>query len=82
MDKEDAVYMKYFSEIKNKRLKFATRINPEIIILSEVKSDTERQVSHYNTYMWNLKNMTPMNSFTNQTHRHRKQTYGYQRGKG
>ena len=43
MGKEDTVYMKYFSEIKkNKRLQFATRINPEIIILSEVKTDTER----------------------------------------
>ena len=26
--------------------------------------------------------MIQMNLFTKQTHRHRKQTYGYQRGKG
>ena len=33
--------------------------------------------------MWNLKNMRQMNLFTDQkeTHRHSKQTYGYQRGK-
>ena len=33
--------------------------------------------------MWNLKN-DKMNLFTNQkqSHGHRKQTYGYQRGKG
>ena len=37
------------------------------------------------SYMWNLKKkkMIQMNLFTKQkqTHRHRKQTYGYQRGK-
>ena len=34
--------------------------------------------------MWNLKKMTQMNLFTKQrqTHRHRKQIYGYQRGGG
>ena len=35
------------------------------------------------TYMWNLK-ITQMNQYTKQkqTHRHRKQTYSYQRGEG
>ena len=35
------------------------------------------------TYMWNL-NMTQMNLLTKQKqiHRHTKQIYGYQRGKG
>ena len=49
----------------------------EIIILSEV-----RQISCDITYMWNLKKMIQMNLFTKQkqTHRHRKQTYGYQSG--
>ena len=34
--------------------------------------------------MWNLKKTIQMKLFTKQkkTHRHRKQTYGYQRGKG
>ena len=33
--------------------------------------------------MWNLKNTLQINLFTKQeyTHRHRKQTYAYQRGK-
>ena len=36
------------------------------------------------TYLWNLKKNDKMNLFTKQkqTHRHRKQTYGYQRGEG
>ena len=33
----------------------ATWIQPEIVILSEVKSQRERQVSYNITYMWNLK---------------------------
>ena len=44
---------------------------PRIIIL--------KQISYDITYMWNLKKMVRMNSFTKQTHRYRKQTYGYQR---
>ena len=45
-------------------------------IISEVKD------KHYNdiTYMQTLKYMQ-MNSFTKQTHKHRKQTYGHQREK-
>ena len=30
----------------------------DIIILSEVKSDRERQISYDITYIWNLKNST------------------------
>ena len=30
-------------------------MNPEIIILNEVKSDRERQISYDITYMWDLK---------------------------
>ena len=43
------------------------------------KSEKERQISSI-TYMWNL-NITHMNLFTEQkqTHRHKRQTYGYQR---
>ena len=59
----------------------ATWMDLETIILGELKSDRERQISHI-TYMWKLKKMIQMNLFTKrkQTHRHRKQSYGYQRG--
>ena len=56
-------------------------IDLEIIILS--KSNRERKVSYDITYMWNLKKkIIKMNLFIKpkKTHRHRKQTYGYQRG--
>ena len=49
------------------------------------KPDRERQISYYVAYMWNLKKkMVKMSLYTKQkeTHRHKKQTYGYQRGKG
>ena len=51
----------------------------EIVILS--KQVRQRQVSYIITYMLNLKKMIQMNLFAKQkqTHRHRKQTYGYQR---
>ena len=47
------------------------------------KSDRERHIS-YITDMWNLKKTIQMSLFTKQrqTHRYRKQIYGYQRGKG
>ena len=53
----------------------------EIIILSEV---SQRQIAYNIAYMWNLKKMIQMNLFTKQKqiHRHRKQTYCYQKGKG
>ena len=58
-----------------------TWMDLKIIILS--KSNRERQILYDITYTWNLKNKT-INLFTKQkqTHRYRKQTYGYQRGKG
>ena len=58
----------------------ATWMDLEIIILSEV---SQRQISYDITYMWNLEKMVQMNLFTKQkqTHRQRKQTYGYQKGK-
>ena len=48
------------------------------------KSDRERQISYDMAYMCNLKKMIQMNLFTKQkqTHRHKRQTYGYQRGRG
>jgi len=47
------------------------------------QSVRERQISYDITYMWNLKKMIKINLFTKhkQTHRLRKQIYGYQRGK-
>ena len=46
------------------------------------KSDGERQISYAITYMWNLKYDTNELIYETETHRHRKQIYGYQRGKG
>ena len=58
----------------------ATWMDLEIIILSEA-SHTDRDKYHDITYMWNLKNDTnELIAKQKQTHRHRKQTYGYQRG--
>ena len=49
--------MEYYSAIKkNKIMPFAaTWMQLEIIILSEVKSERERQIPYDITYMWNLK---------------------------
>ena len=57
----------------------ATCMDLEIIILSEGR---QRQILYDITYMQNLKKLIQMNLFAKQkqTHRHRKQTYGYQRG--
>ena len=56
---------------------------PRIIILSVwySKLERERQIL-YHSYV-ESKKMIPMNLFTKkkQTHKHRKETYGYQRGK-
>ena len=46
------------------------------------KSNRERQIVHGITYMWNLKKKTiQLKLLTKQTHRYRKQTYGFHRGK-
>ena len=49
--------MEYYSARKrNEIMPFAaTWIQLEIVILSEVKSDRERQMSYDIAYMWNLK---------------------------
>ena len=46
------------------------------------ESDRETQISYDMTYMWNLKKWYKWTYLQNekQTHRHRKQTYGYQSG--
>ena len=52
----------------------------EKIILS--KTDRKRQLYDI-SYIWNLKNNTNESVYKTQTDfRYRKQTYGYQRGKG
>ena len=46
----------YYSAIKNEILPFATTwMDLEGIMLSEVKSDRERQILYVITYMWNIK---------------------------
>ena len=54
----------------------------EIITLSEV-SQTEKDKYHTISLICGISKMIQMNLFTiqKQTHRHRKQTCGYQRGK-
>ena len=52
--------MEYYSAIKkNKIMPFAaTWMELEILILSDVKSERERQIPYDITYMWNLKYAT------------------------
>ena len=57
----------------------ATWMGLEIIILSEV-SQRKTNITRYSLFVESLK-MMQMNLFTKRSHRHRKQTYGYQRGK-
>ena len=74
--------VEYYSAIKkNEIMPFATWMDLEMIILSEV-SQTEKDKYHtYHLYVESKKKMIQMNLFTKQkqTHRHRKQIYGYQR---
>ena len=63
---------------KNEILPFAAKLMElEIIILSQTKT------KFYGiTYMWNFKNSTNLSTKHKKTHRHNKQTYGYQGEKG
>ena len=45
------------------------------------KSDRKRQTLYDITYMWNLKTNTNELIYKTETNKHRKQTYGYQRGR-
>ena len=46
----------HYSAIKKEIMPFAaTWIQPEILILNEIKSERERQIQSDITYMWNLK---------------------------
>ena len=65
---------------KNEIMPFAaTQLELEVSIL--VEYTRERQILYDITYMWNLKHDSQMNLFTKhkQSHRHRKQTSGWQR---
>ena len=46
------------------------------------KLDREKQILYDITYMWNQKNNTNESTYKTNRLRHRKQTYGFQRGKG
>ena len=82
MDKDVVVStMEYYSAVKkNEIMPFAATWMSLEIILS--KSETKRQISYDVIYTWNLKYDTNLFRKQKQTHRYRKQTYGYQRGKG
>ena len=73
--------MEYYSAIqKNEIMPFAaTWMDLEIIILSQGKTN----IIWYHLYVKSKKNDTNEVIYkTKVTHRHRKQTYGYQRGSG
>ena len=50
--------MEYYSSIKKNEIMplAATWMDLEIVILSEITQDRERQISYDITYTWNLKN--------------------------
>ena len=74
--------MEYYSAIKKNEIMLfaATWMDLEIIILSEANL-RKTNIIWYHLYVESKKTIQ-MNLFTKQkqTHRHRKQTYGYQRG--
>ena len=76
--------MEYYSAIKNNEIMAfaASWTDLEMTILSEVKSDKDRY--HMISLICGIfKKAIRMSLFTKQkkTHRHGKQTYGYQRGR-
>ena len=76
--------MEYYSAIKkNEIMPFAaTRIDLEIIILSEVKSERERQIPYDITVTWNLKYDTNELNYKTETDSYREQICGCQGGSG
>ena len=57
----------------------STWMDLEIIIMSEVKSDRERQISYDTTCVWNLIKITQKLIYKTETHRFQNQSYGYHR---
>ena len=89
MDKEDVVYLYTGTLVSHKKgqnnAACSNMDGPRDYHTKWSKSDRERQISYDSTYMWNLKKkMIKMNLFKKQKqiHKYRKQTYGYQKGKG
>ena len=78
--------MEYYSAIKKEQNNaICSNMNrPRDCHTKWSKSDREGQISYDITYMWNLKKMVQMKLLTKQkqSHRCRKQPYGYQEGKG
>ena len=70
--------MGYYLAIKKDEIMplAATRMDLEIAILSEVR---QRQI--YISLIFGILKIIQINLYTKETHRHKKQTYGYQRGK-
>ena len=60
----------------------ATWMQLEIIMLSEVKSERERQILHDITCMWNLNYDTNESIYETESHRHIEQTGSCQGGGG
>ena len=58
----------------------ATGMDLETVILTEV-SQTEKDKYHMISLICRIKKKLQMNLFRKQTHRNRKHTYGYLRGK-
>ena len=73
------ITMEYYSAIKKELNNTICSNMDGPIILSEV-SQRKTNIIWHHLYV-KSKKMIQMNLFMKQTHRHRKQTYGYQRGK-
>ena len=83
-DKEDTVHIHngILHSHKKETMPFVTWVGLEVITVSEVRQ-RETNIIPYRLRL-EFKGMINMNLFTEQkqTHRHRKQSYGYQRGSG
>ena len=83
MDKEDTYTHTHITEYQISIMKIeirpfsATWMQPEITILSEVSQTN--QITCYHLYLESEKRDT--NELVYKTHHHKKQTYGYLRGK-
>ena len=87
MDKEDVVHTHNGIFLSHRRNTIippaATWRGLEMVTLSEVKSDRQRQIP-YDVTSCGIQKVTSVNFSAKQkeTRRHRRQTYGYHRGKG
>ena len=76
--------MEYYSATKNYEIMpfAATWMDPEMIILSKISQTEKDNTMQYHLHV-ESKKMIPMNFFIKQkqTHRHIKESFGYQRGR-